>query len=83
MEFNQEFKWGAATASYQIEGAYNQDGRGLSIWDTFSHTKGNVLNGDTGDEACDHYNKLEEGLYKILAQRTVRSHLCEIRLRFF
>lgn len=62
MEFNQEFKWGAATASYQIEGAYNQDGRGLSIWDTFSHTKGNVLNGDTGDEACDHYNKLEEDI---------------------
>jgi beta-glucosidase len=62
MKFSQEFKWGAATASYQIEGAYNQDGRGLSIWDTFSHTKGNVLNGDTGNEACDHYNKLEEDI---------------------
>jgi beta-glucosidase len=62
MKFSQEFKWGAATASYQIEGAYNQDGRGLSIWDTFSHTKGNVLNGDTGNEACDHYNKLDEDI---------------------
>ncbi len=62
MKFNKEFKWGAATASYQIEGAYNQDGRGLSIWDTFSSTKGNVLNGDTGNEACEHYNKLEEDI---------------------
>jgi beta-glucosidase len=62
MKFNKEFKWGAATASYQIEGAYNQDGRGLSIWDTFSSIKGNVLNGDTGNKACDHYNKLQEDI---------------------
>lgn len=60
MRFNEGFKWGAATASYQIEGAYNKDGRGVSIWDTFSHEEGNVLNNDTGDEACDHYHRLEE-----------------------
>lgn len=62
IKFNKDFKWGAATASYQIEGAYDQDGRGLSIWDTFSHAKGNVLNNDTGDEACDHYNRFEEDI---------------------
>jgi len=74
MEFNKEFKWGAATASYQIEGAYDQDGRGLSIWDTFSHKKGNVLNNDTGDEACDHYNRLEEDvkLMKTIGLETYR-----------
>jgi len=52
------FIWGAATASYQIEGAVTQDGRGESIWDRFSHTPGKVANGDTGDVACDHYNRI-------------------------
>ena len=51
------FIWGAATAAYQIEGAAAEDGRGPSIWDTFSHTAGKVLNGDTGDIACDHYHR--------------------------
>ncbi len=60
--FPEDFLWGAATASYQIEGAANEDGRGASIWDTFSHTPGKVLHGDTGDTACDHYNRLEEDL---------------------
>jgi beta-glucosidase len=50
------FVWGAATASYQIEGAAHEGGRGESIWDRFSHTPGNVRNGDTGDVACDHYH---------------------------
>jgi beta-glucosidase len=54
------FLWGAATASYQIEGAVGEDGRGPSIWDTFSHTPGAVLNGDTGDVACDHYHRWRE-----------------------
>jgi beta-glucosidase len=49
------FVWGVATASYQIEGAVREDGRGESIWDRFSHTPGNVLGGDTGDVACNHY----------------------------
>src|SRR3546814_3460241 len=48
------------TASYQIEGAVNEDGRGESIWDRFSHTPGNVDNGDTGDVATDHYHRSEE-----------------------
>ena len=55
--FPPNFVWGASTASYQIEGAVGEDGRGKSIWDVFSHTPGNVKNGDTGDIACDHYHR--------------------------
>lgn len=54
------FVYGAATASYQIEGAAREDGRGPSIWDTYSHTPGLVVNGDTGDVACDHYHRYRE-----------------------
>jgi beta-glucosidase len=56
------FLWGTATASYQIEGAADVDGRGPSIWDTFSHRAGEVWNGDTGDVACDHYHRVDEDL---------------------
>ncbi len=59
-EFPAGFRFGAATASYQIEGAVHADGRGPSIWDTYSHTPGLVLNGDTGDVACDHYHRYPE-----------------------
>lgn len=55
--FPDDFVWGAATAAYQIEGAVHEDGRGTSIWDTFSHTPGKIHNGDTGDVACDHYHR--------------------------
>ena len=61
-QFPQEFTWGAATASYQIEGAVDEDGRGPSIWDTFSRTPGATLNGDTGDVAADHYHRWPEDL---------------------
>jgi beta-glucosidase len=61
-QFPDSFRWGAATASYQIEGAYKEDGRGMSIWDTFSHTPGNVVNGDNGDVACDSYHRYEEDI---------------------
>ncbi|HEX7537465.1 MAG TPA: GH1 family beta-glucosidase [Dermatophilaceae bacterium] len=54
------FELGVATASYQIEGAVNEGGRGPSIWDTFSHTPGRVAGGDTGDVACDHYHRYGE-----------------------
>jgi beta-glucosidase len=54
------FHWGAASSSYQIEGAWNEDGRGPSIWDTFSRTPGKVRNGDTGDVAIDHYHRYRE-----------------------
>jgi beta-glucosidase len=52
--FPDGFAWGTATASYQIEGAVDEDGRAPSIWDTFSHTPGKVAHGDTGDVAGDH-----------------------------
>ena len=54
------FLWGAATASYQIEGAAAEGGRGPSIWDVFVHTPGKVERGDTGDVACDHYHRYKE-----------------------
>ncbi len=60
--FPNGFVWGAATAAYQIEGAHNEDGRGPSIWDTFSHTPGKILGGDTGDVACDHYHRYPEDI---------------------
>jgi beta-glucosidase len=56
------FIWGAATAAYQIEGAAATDGRGPSVWDTFSHTPGKVAHGDTGDVACDFYHRWREDL---------------------
>jgi beta-glucosidase len=56
------FIWGTATASYQIEGAVTEDGRGPSIWDTFSHIPGKTLGGDTGDIASDHYHRWQEDL---------------------
>ncbi len=61
-EFPPGFLWGAATAAYQVEGAVDEDGRGPSIWDTFSHTPGRTHNGDTGDRAADHYHRLDGDL---------------------
>jgi beta-glucosidase len=55
-DFPNNFVWGAATASFQIEGATTSDGRGASIWDTFCATPGKTRNGDTGEPGCDHYN---------------------------
>lgn len=60
IEFPKDMKWGAATAAYQVEGAAYEGGRGPSIWDTFSHTPGKVVNGDNGDVACDSYHRYEE-----------------------
>lgn len=62
MNFPPDFLWGAATSSYQIEGAANEDGRGASIWDVFSKTPGKVANGDTGDIANDHYHRYPEDI---------------------
>ena len=59
-KFPDNFLWGVATSAYQIEGAFAEDGRGLSHWDTFAKTPGNTLNGETGDVACDHYHRYSE-----------------------
>jgi len=58
--FPEGFLWGAATSAYQVEGAVGQDGRGPSIWDTFSRIPGKTRNGDTGELACDQYHRYEQ-----------------------
>ncbi len=58
--FGEDFVWGAATSSYQIEGAAREDGKGLHIWDVFCQEKGRVFGGHTGDVACDHYHRFRE-----------------------
>ncbi len=60
LPFPTDFRLGVATAAYQIEGAVAEDGRTPSIWDTYSHTPGQVVDGDTGDTACDHYHRMPE-----------------------
>jgi beta-glucosidase len=60
LEFPTGFRWGAASSSYQTEGAVHEDGRGESVWDRFSHTPGVVKNGDNGDIACDSYHRYKE-----------------------
>ena len=73
-DFPRGFIWGTATASYQIEGAVKEDGRGPSIWDTFSHTPGKVVNNATGDVATDHYHlyKTDVQLMKALGVKAYR-----------
>jgi beta-glucosidase len=62
LTFPAGFTWGAATAAYQIEGAVHEDGRGVSVWDTFSRTPGKVHAGDTGDIACDSYHRYPQDI---------------------
>ena len=62
IKFPKDFIFGTATASYQIEGAASEDGRGESIWDRFSHTPGKTFEGHTGDVACDHYHRVDQDI---------------------
>ncbi len=62
LAFPTGFVWGASTSAYQIEGAAREDGRGPSIWDTFSRTSESIVDGSTGDVACDHYHRWETDL---------------------
>ncbi len=73
-QFPEGFIWGAAASAYQIEGAWNEDGKGESIWDRFVRRPHNVLNGETGNVACDHYHRMPEdvALMKALGLRSYR-----------
>src|ERR1051326_5848618 len=62
IQFPEHFRWGTGTYGYQVEGAANEDGRGESIWDRFSSVPGNILNGDSGLVACDHYHRYREDI---------------------
>nr|UQW60626.1 beta-glucosidase [uncultured bacterium] len=71
--FDKEFVWGCASSAYQIEGAWNQGGRGESIWDRFCHEGGHVLNGDTGDVSCDFYHHYREDI-ALMKQMGVKAY---------
>jgi beta-glucosidase len=81
-KFPEGFKWGTATASYQIEGAVNQDGRGETIWDRFCQMPGNILHNDSGNDANDHYNRYKQdvALMKELGHNAYRFSVCWSRI---
>src|SRR5512139_4260608 len=62
LKFPSNFLWGTATASYQVEGAWNEDGKGESIWDRFCRAPGHVERGESGDIACDHYHRYSDDI---------------------
>ena len=73
MSFKKDFVWGAATASYQIEGAYNEDGKGESIWDVFSNQSGKVFGSHTGNVACDHYHRFKDDV-KLMKELGIKAY---------
>lgn len=72
-QFPENFQWGVATASYQIEGAAYEDGKGLSVWDELSHRPGGTKTGENGDVACDHYHRYEEDV-RLMASLGIRHY---------
>jgi len=72
-QFPENFIWGCATAAYQIEGAWNEDGKGESVWDRFSHTIGKIKDGTNGDTACDHYHRYEEDI-QLMKKMNIKSY---------
>jgi beta-glucosidase len=77
LSFPGDFAWGAATASYQIEGAVHEDGRGKSIWDTFSHARGTIADGENGDITCDHYHRYQEDV-ELMRGLGIKNYRCSI-----
>ncbi|MFX0074153.1 MAG: GH1 family beta-glucosidase [Candidatus Hermodarchaeota archaeon] len=73
IKFPEGFIWGAATSSYQIEGAWNEDGKGESVWDFICHTEKVIHNGDTGDTACDHYHRYKEDI-KLMKEMNLQAY---------
>lgn len=82
ISFSKDFIWGAATSAYQIEGAWNVDGKGESIWDRFTHTPGKIKNNDNGDIAADHYHRYQEDvdLMKAIGLRAYRFSIAWSRI---
>jgi beta-glucosidase len=82
LTFPKGFLWGAATAAYQIEGAWNEDGKGENVWDHFSHRRFTIRNGDTGDTACDHYHRMPQdvALMKSLGLQSYRFSISWARI---
>ncbi|HEY9078026.1 MAG TPA: GH1 family beta-glucosidase [Anaerolineaceae bacterium] len=82
VKFPDGFLWGAATASYQVEGAWNEDDKGESIWDRYTHRPLQVQNGDTGDVGCDHYHHMPEdvALMKQLGLKSYRFSISWTRI---
>jgi beta-glucosidase len=72
-KFPDDFQWGAATSSYQIEGAFDEDGKGLSTWDVFSRRPGKIANNDNGDISCDHYHLYKEDV-KIMKELGLKAY---------
>jgi beta-glucosidase len=81
--FPDGFLWGMATASYQVEGAWNEDGKGESIWDRWTHTVGKIRGGGTGDVACDHYHLYPQdiAMLKRLNQKSYRFSISWARIQ--
>jgi len=81
--FPDGFLWGMATASYQMEGAWNEDGKGESIWDRYAHKQGHIKGGDIGDVACDHYHRYREdiAILKRLNQKSYRFSIAWPRIQ--
>jgi beta-galactosidase len=81
-QFPKDFIWGTATSSYQIEGAWQTDGKGLTIWDAFSQIPGNVYENHTGNIACDHYHRYKEdiALMKMMGLKAYRFSLSWARI---
>ena len=82
MAFSKDMIWGAATAAYQVEGAWNEDGRTPSIWDVFAQQPGNTVGSRNGNIACDHYHRFREDvkLMKELGLKAYRFSICWSRI---